>query len=107
MLIAEASVPTERASRYLVQLCQHISLVAQANPHMQAHAEWSDDQGVISFGDGRCVLRAGPQALTLRAEASDEQTLGRLQERIAGRVEQVGRRDGLTVSWRPAERTAE
>ena len=50
MLIAEASVATERSGRYLVQLCQHISKVGRAYPQLQAHVGWSDDRGQISFG---------------------------------------------------------
>ena len=101
MLIAEARVATERSSRYLVQLCQHVNLVAQRNPQLQAHVEWSDDRGVISFGWGRCTLRADPGVLTLRAEAPDQQRLHQLEQRVAGRLEQVGRRDRLTVAWTP------
>ena len=106
MLVAEARVDTERAGRYLVQLCQHVHLVAQQNPQMQAHAEWSDDRGMISFGRGRCTLRAEPGGLSLRAEAPDADTLRQLQQRIAGRLEQVGRRDGLTVTWAPPHSAA-
>jgi hypothetical protein len=99
MPIAEASVATERSGRYLVQLCQHLNKVAQRNPQMQAHVEWSDDRGQISFGWGRCTLRALPGVLTLRAEAADEEHLQRLEQRVADRLEQVGRRDRLTVTW--------
>jgi hypothetical protein len=101
VLIAEARVVTERSGRYLVQLCQHLNKVAQRNPQVQAHVEWSDDRGQISFGWGRCTLRAGPGVLTLRAEAADEEHLHRLEQRIADRLEQVGRRDRLTVTWTP------
>jgi len=103
MVIAEARVATGRSSRYLVQLCRHIRLVAQARPQMQAHVEWSDDRGVISFGWGRCTLRADPGMLALRAEAPDEDSLYQLAQRIADRLEQVGRRDRLTVTWTPAQ----
>jgi hypothetical protein len=99
MLIAEARVATERSSRYLVQLCQHIHKVWRAHPQMQAHVEWSDDRGVISFHWGRCTLRADPGVLTLRAEAADEEGLHQLEQRVGGRLEQVGRRDRLTVTW--------
>jgi len=99
VLIAEASVATERASRYLVQLCRHVNLVARANPQMRAHVEWTDGSGVISFGGGRCTLRAEPGVLTLRTEAADEASLRELEQRVAGRLEQVGRRDRLTVTW--------
>jgi hypothetical protein len=103
MLIAEASVTTERSSRYLVQLCRHVNLVAQTHPVMRAKVEWSDDRGVISFGWGRCTLRADPGVLTLRAEAADEGSLHQLEQRIADRLEQVGRRYRLTVTWTPPQ----
>jgi hypothetical protein len=103
MLIAEARVETERSSRYLVQLCRHVDLVAQEHPQMQAHVEWSDDRGVISFGLGRCALRADSGVLMLRAEAPDEASLRQIEQRVADRLEQVGRRDRLTVTWTPPE----
>jgi hypothetical protein len=107
MLIAEAKVATERSSRYLVQLCRHVNQVAQTHPQMQAQVEWSDDRGVISLGWGRCTLRADPGVLTLRAEAPDEDSLHQLEQRVAGRLEQVGRRDRLTVTWTPPQGAAE
>jgi hypothetical protein len=72
MLIAEARVETERASRYLLQFCQHVNKAGQPRPQLRAYAEWSDDRGVISFGWGRCTLRALPGVLTLRTEAPDQ-----------------------------------
>jgi hypothetical protein len=111
MLTAEGRVETERAGRYLVQLCQHVHLVAQRHPQVQAQVDWSDDRGVISLDRGRCTLRAGPGVLTLRAEAPDEESLHRLEQRVADRLEQVGRRDHLRVTWTEArgagERTVE
>jgi hypothetical protein len=99
VLVAEAMVRTERPNRYLVQLCAHISRAARANPLMQARADWSDDHGEIDFGWGRCTLRAAEGVLTLRVEAGDEMSLHRLRNRVAGRLEQIGRRDALTVRW--------
>lgn len=101
MLVAEGRVETERASRYLVQLCRHVHLAAQHNPGMQAQVDWSVDRGMISFGWGRCTLRADPGALALRAEAPDEERLHQLQQRVTDRLEQVGRHDRLTVTWTP------
>lgn len=103
MLIAEASVATERSSRYLVQLCRHIDLIAQTQPEMQAQVEWSDARGMISFGWARCTLRADPGVLTLLAEAADEESLHQLEQRVADRLEQIGRRDRLTVTWTPPQ----
>lgn len=67
MLIGEARVETERSSRYLVQLCEHVSKVAQGPSQMDARVEWSEDRGSIEFGWGRCTLRAEPDVLNLRA----------------------------------------
>jgi hypothetical protein len=107
ILIAEARVQTERASRYLVQLCRHVSKVGRAHSQMQARVEWSDDRGMISFDWGRCSLRALPGVLRLRAEAPDEDALRRIEHRVADRLEQIGRRDRLTVTWAPPQSAGE
>ena len=107
MLIAEASVETERSGRYLVQLCQHVDAITQRHPQMRAHVEWSDDHGLIDFGWARCALRAEPGVLWLRAEAPDEDSLHQIERQVAERLEQVGRRDRLTVAWAAAHGAAE
>jgi len=107
MQIAEARVETRRSSRYLVQFCKHVSRIAQKQPEMEAHVEWSDERGVISFAWGRCALRADPDALTLRAEASDEQYLQRVEHRVAELLERVGRQDHLSVTWMPTQGAGE
>jgi hypothetical protein len=126
MMIAEARVETERPSRYLAQLCRHVEElaqarphksgertgargdeVAQARPHMLPRVEWTDTHGIVSFGEGRCILRAEPGTLTLRAEAPDEETLRWVQHRVADRLERFGRRDRLTVTWSSLQRADE
>lgn len=99
MLIAEASVETERPSRYLVQLCEHLSKVGRGHPEMPVRVEWTDDRGEIRFDWGRCTLRAQPSVLALRAEAADEDALRVIQDRVADRLERIGSREGLTVQW--------
>lgn len=100
MLTAEARVETERSDRYLDQLCRHVSKVTEQHPQMQATVEWSDDRGVISFAwGGRCLLRAEPGLLSLRAEAPDEESLWRVEDPLTERLERFGRRDRVTVRW--------
>lgn len=113
MLTAEAHIPTERASRYLVQFCQHASRMGQHLRHRPRahedgdahtppevrHAEWSDTQGLIILNWGRCTLRATPDELTLHAEAATAEDLQRMRDLIAKRLETIGRRDRLTVAW--------
>ncbi len=90
-MISEARVETDRSGAYLRLLCQHVREVAQAHSRMEADVEWSDDRGVISFGGGRCTLRAGPDVLTLIAEASDDESLRRIERRVANRLKRLGR----------------
>lgn len=65
---------------------------------MDAHNRGPNDRRVASFGWARCTLRAYPSALTLRAEASDEENLQRVEDLVADHLERFGRRDHLTWS---------
>jgi len=108
-LIAEARVETERGSRYLVQLCEHVNQMGhrrfhKIRSHGAAHAdvigvEWSAEHGVLTFAGGQCTLRASADALTLRAEAADADSLQRMQNVLSMRLETIGRRDQLKVVW--------
>jgi hypothetical protein len=113
---AQAHIPTDRASRYLVQLCKHGSQMGMralhqprshgdAGPPKVRHAEWTDTEGIIDFGGGRCSIKATDERLTLLAEGDDQQHLQRIQDGIAGRLERIGRRDQLTVTWQKTQPT--
>jgi len=111
MPTAEAQVTTDRASRYLVQLCRHLGQMSrmrhqvptrrgsQAPPTIE-QVDWSDTTGTIRFTQGTCTLQASEDALTVRVEADDEDTLRQLQQGIARRLDTIGRRGNLTVHWR-------
>jgi hypothetical protein len=114
MPTAEATVPTERASRYLAQLCSHLHHMsdmrhsdhgagrgdgpARPKPTVE-HVDHSDTDGSIRFTTGLCTLHATPDTLVVRVETDDEDTLHQLQTGLAQRLEKIGRRDGLTVTW--------
>jgi hypothetical protein len=114
MPAAEARIPTENASRYLTRLCQHAGKMGAHLGHRpRSHAgggaapeilraESSDDHGKLVLNWGQCTLQAADGLLTLRAEADDADSLSRIQELIAGRLEKFGRRERLTVTWHPA-----
>jgi len=116
MLTAEARVETERANRYLDQLCRHAQQMGQ-RPHYRPRAhggrdthrppevhdvEWSETRGTVRLSLGQWALRATPEALVLRVEAANEVDLQRMQDLIAARLEKIGRRDHLSVSWQPS-----
>jgi hypothetical protein len=104
MSTAETSVPTLRASRYLVQLCEHLDQIGRhsSSAHGQpphARVEWTDRHGVIELPTGRCTLDATDDQLTVRVEADDPAELSRMQRLFADRLATIGRRDGLAVTW--------
>jgi hypothetical protein len=121
MPTAQARVETERASRYLAQLCQHVTSINANEPtvlrHRRRHgpdhaappagapprAKWTETHGTISFPGGTVTLQATPNALIVRADASSEADLRRAQELIGGHLAGFGRRDQLTVAWRPLD----
>jgi hypothetical protein len=108
---AEARIRTERASRYLAQLCAHTARVsdpshrhrhaARTGTAMPRRAERSGSGGIIEFDGGRCTLSATGEELVLRVDADDHRHLLALQDAIATRLRLIGRRDELTVTWQP------
>jgi len=91
MPAAEARVTTDRASRYLVQLCKHFA--------HKVHAEWTDEKGFADFGWGTCTPTAEAGARLQRAEAPDEEGLGRVQFVAGDHAQRFGARDNVTVEW--------
>jgi hypothetical protein len=114
MPAAEARVRTENAGRYLIRLCRHAGQMRSRLGHRPRshagggaapeirHAESSDTSGTLILNWGRCTLQAADGTLSLRAEASDQDSLIKITELIAGRLEKFGRREQLTVTWEPA-----
>lgn len=61
--------------------------------------ERSEDKAVISFDCGRCTLHATADSLTLHVEAADLDNRRRIQDVLTRRVQTIGRRDRLGVTW--------
>jgi hypothetical protein len=122
MHTVETQIPTERASRYLVQLCRHASQISRHRmmrlpAHVtrdqpvrhempnQVNAEWSDTHGTISVDGGTCTLRAAEHALILRIEAENDHRLRQLQEMITRNLTRFSRREPLTLNGQPSDGT--
>lgn len=109
MPTAQTRIPTDRAGRYLAQLCQHLNQISGHTRHGSAtgggrppqvgRAEWSDSHGVIELGSGRCTLDATSDELTVELAAVDSDELQRMQQLFSARLETIGRRDNLVVTW--------
>ena len=111
MFSEQTSVATDRAGRYLAQLCEHLEqLTARPGMHGAAgrhgggpadlrRVEWTADHGVVVFERATFTLTAAAHELTLRVEADEVQDLERIKHALSERIETIGRRDGLTVTW--------
>ncbi|MFD9005040.1 DUF2218 domain-containing protein [Streptomyces sp. NPDC059582] len=112
MLIAEARVRTDRPSWYLERLCEPPGHVGSRILHILRllhggtpsprirHVERTDSHGTINVDMGRCTLHLGSDSLTLRVEATDQDSLQSIQHLITGSLRKIGRRDALPhVIW--------
>ena len=111
MLSEQTRVVTERAGRYLAQLCEHLDqLIARPGMHGPTgrhdggppdlrRVEWSAERGVVVFERATFTLTASSDELALRVEAEDAQDLERIKQALSDRIEAIGWRDGLTVTW--------
>jgi hypothetical protein len=115
MPAAEADIPTGRAASYLARLCGHAAKMGQAS-HRPRHrraahgrgdgppevrrVERGEAEATVTLNWGQWTIRARPGLLTVRAEAADEENLRRIQDLLTTRLENFGRREHLTVTWR-------
>ena len=94
MPTSKAEIATDRASRYLQQLCKHFA--------HKLPVEFDLQRGRIEFSIGLCRLEASPELLTMEAEASDAETLAQLEGVVARHLERFAFREAPSVAWRPA-----
>ena len=93
MLTAETHIATPSASKYLQQLCKHWS-------HKFA-VVFTPDQGRVPFGDNRAAtFQATPDKLTMRIEATDDETLTRMQGVVVEHLKRFSFREDLgDIAW--------
>ncbi|NUP52000.1 MAG: cytochrome P450 [Catenulispora sp.] len=105
---ASARISTDRAGRYLDQLCRHIQQIGALGGHSMNHGgaapaaprvEFTGTDALVDFGTARCVLRATPEALNVAVEADDAEALSRVRQSVTHRLETIGRRDRLMIDW--------
>ena len=95
---SSATVPTEHARRYMIQLCKHFGhRVPVRFDDREAHAE-------INGGDLK--MRASPGSLIALVEADDPNTVALIERLVADHLKRFAFREpDLTVEWsraRPA-----
>ena len=91
-LTSHADVPTGAPARYAKQLVSHLGRKAP-------FTEEADGAWTITAGDARGRIAVGDDVLSLHVEASDVETLDRLEHAFGSHLERFGARAGLTVTW--------
>ncbi|KRB13835.1 2,4-dihydroxyhept-2-ene-1,7-dioic acid aldolase [Mesorhizobium sp. Root695] len=94
MPTSRADVTTERASRYLQQLCKHWA-------HKFA-VEFDPTHGTIDLSMGRIVLDAYASALHVVVRTDEGGSLQRLESVVADHIKRFAFREELTFEWKPA-----
>lgn len=109
--VAEASISTPRADRYLEQLCQHLDHLSRIPVgHRRAHGpkitgpvRRSGDSAKVGFDLGTLSMAATASHLTLRIETDDAAAMETLKEQVSHRVATISRRDKLLITWRQVD----
>jgi len=86
-----ARVPTEKAARYMGQLCKHFA--------HKIPATFDADSGRIEFSIGVCELAVAKDALVLHVTAANNEELDQMEDVVARHLVRFGFRDELIVKW--------
>ena len=86
-----ASIPTEKGSRYLQQLCKHFA--------HKTDVEFTPTSGWIKFDFGRGDLSADGGGMTMVVNAENTEDLARLKKVLASHLERFAFREELTINW--------
>ncbi len=98
MYAADARVNSDKASRYLIQLCKHF---AHKTP-----AEYDGTQGRVDFRPGLCLLTASANELVVTCEASTASELDRVKYIVEDHIVRFGWREKIGVEWMERRSTA-
>ena len=99
---AAADVPTPHASKYLQQLCKHWqhNLSVAFTPEHGTVTFPKDARGADWSADALVTFDAGPDALSVRIDASGDAHLDAMQEVVARHLDRFAFREApLAFDW--------
>ena len=91
-LASEARVATSVPRRTMTQLCKHFE--------HKLPVTYDETKGRIAFSAGLCLLEAGADALILRAEAADAESLRRVEDVVARHLDRFAFREKPEIAWK-------
>lgn len=90
-LSSVARVATDKAARYMGQLCKHFA--------HKIPATFDADSGRIEFSIGVCELAVAKDTLVLHVTAANEVELAQMEDVVARHLVRFAFRDELMVTW--------
>lgn len=93
MISSTTGFASDRAGRYLVQLCKHFA--------HKVPAEYDESRGRVDFPWGVCRLQADGGRLAVTCEAADTEALKRVEAVVTDHVERFAWREKPRMDWQP------
>lgn len=88
---ATSTITTEKASRYLQQMCKHFA--------HKVDVDFTKEEGTVNLPFGDLKMVATETALSLHISASDEETITRMEEATAKHLERFMFREQPEITW--------
>lgn len=90
-MISTAMFESDKASRYLQQLCKHFG--------HKVEVTFDERQGRVALPMGTCDLEAVNGSLTMRVSAGSPQDLARLEQVVGSHLERFAFREEPKLKW--------
>ena len=90
-MLSKATIKTEKAGRYLQQLCKHFG--------HKVDVEFDDHTGWVKLPMGRADLAADDTTLTMSVNADDPDDLAKAQDVMQSHLERFAFREDLEIRW--------
>ena len=90
-MLSETIVKTEKAGRYLQQLCKHFGHKVEVG--------YDDHTGWVTLPMGRADLAADDTKLTISATADGPEALAKVQDVMQSHLERFAFREDLEICW--------
>ncbi|WP_259782171.1 DUF2218 domain-containing protein [Aestuariispira ectoiniformans] len=86
-----ATVTTEKAAKYLVQLCKHFA--------HKVEVDYCETSGTVHFPPGPCAMHADENTLTMQCRSESLRGVLMMQGILDSHLERFAWREEITIPW--------
>ena len=91
MIRRSASIKSEKASRYLQQLCKHFA--------HKAPVEFDTHNGRVEFPFGLCLMQVDGERLSIQCESQSDEAFARMRFVLDDHVKRFAWKEELELQW--------